>query len=104
MNPFEIGKPCIIIARRELLFEKYRMALKQDKYEIEVQNDDAINHNRIFFDFMQQTFNFLDGLYLHEKCPLIDTIIKYYSRKQSAEEIERLNRKKRTKKKKVRYV
>ena len=46
MNPFEIGKPCIIIARRELLFEKYRMALKQDKYEIEVQNDDAIKRNK----------------------------------------------------------
>ena len=41
-NPFEIGKPCIIIARRQLLFEKYIMALNQDKYYIEVQNDDAV--------------------------------------------------------------
>ena len=76
------------------------MALNRDKYDTEVRNDDAIKHNQIFFDFMQQTFNFLDGLYLHEKCPLIDTIIKYYSRKQSAEEIERLNRKKERKKRK----
>ena len=66
-NPFDIGKPCIIIARRELLFEEYRMALKREKYDIEVQNDDAIKRNRIFFDFMQQTFNCLDELYLHEK-------------------------------------
>ena len=52
MNPFEIGKPCIIIAEKELLFEQYRMALKWDKYDIEVQNDDAIKRNQIFFDFM----------------------------------------------------
>ena len=29
MNPFEIGKPCINIERREMLFEKYRMAIKR---------------------------------------------------------------------------
>ena len=63
MNPFEIGKPCNNIARRELLFEQYRMALKGGKYDIEVQNDDAIRSNQIFFDFMQQMFNCLDGLY-----------------------------------------
>ena len=75
MNPFEIGKPFIIISRRELLFETYTMAPKQDKYYIEVQNDDAIKRNRIFFDFMQRTFNRLDVLYLHEKSLLINTII-----------------------------
>ena len=52
MNPFLIGKPCIIIASRELLFEQYIMALKQDKYYIEVQNYDAVKRNQIFFDFM----------------------------------------------------
>ena len=67
MNPFEIGKPCNILARRELLFERYRMALKRKKYYIEVQNDDAIKRNRTFLDFIPQTFNRLDGLYLHEK-------------------------------------
>ena len=41
MNPFEIGKPCMIIARREMLFEQYIMAINQDKYDIEVRNDDA---------------------------------------------------------------
>ena len=49
------------------------MALNRDKYDIEVRNDDAIKRNRIFFDFMQQTFNRMDGLYLYGKCPLIDT-------------------------------
>ena len=91
MNPFEIGKPCIIIGGRELLFEQYRMALKRDKYTIEVQNYDAINRNRIFFDFVQWTFNYLDGLYLHEKCLLINTIIENKSRKHSAAEVERLD-------------
>ena len=71
------------------------MALKRDKYDIEVKNDDAIKRNRIFFDFMQRTFNPLDGLYLHEKSLLIDTITENQSRKQSAEEFERLKRKKR---------
>ena len=45
MYLFEIGKPCIIIAGIELLFEQYRMDLKPDKYETEVQNDYAIKRN-----------------------------------------------------------
>ena len=81
INPFEIGKPCIIIARKELLFEEYRMALKWDKYDIEVHNDDAIKRNQIFFDFKQRMFNRLDGLYLNEKSLLIDTIIENQLRK-----------------------
>ena len=55
------------------------MALNRDKYAIEVQNDDVIKSNRIFLDFMQQTFNFPDGLYLHEIFLLVDTIIKHQS-------------------------
>ena len=61
--------------KNELLFEQYIMALNRDKYEIEVQNDDAIKCNQIFFDLMQQMFNRLDGFYLHGKSLLIDTII-----------------------------
>ena len=53
------------------------MALNRDKYEIEVQNDDAIKRNQIFFYFMQITFTILDELYPHEKCFLIDMIMKY---------------------------
>ena len=74
MNPFDIRVPCIKIANSELLFEQYRMDLNREKYDIEVRNDDTIKRNRIFFDFMQQTFSRLDGLYLREKCLLIDTI------------------------------
>ena len=48
INPFDIRIPCINIAESELLFEQYRMALNQDKYDIEVQNYDAIKRNRIF--------------------------------------------------------
>ena len=43
------------------------MALNQDKYDIEFQNDDAIKCNGILFSFMQQTFKCLYGLCLHEK-------------------------------------
>ena len=84
MNPFDIGVPCIKIAGSRVLFEQYRMALNQDKYNIEVRNDDAIKHNRIFFDFVQRMFNRLDGLYLYESFIFIDTITIYQSRKESA--------------------
>ena len=66
MYSCDIGVPCIKIAKSDLLFEKYRMALNQDKYNIEVLNDDAIKCNQILFDFMQQMFNNLDGLYLRD--------------------------------------
>ena len=66
MNSFDIIKPCIKVARSEVLFEQYRMPLNRYKYDIEVQNDDAIKRNRILFDFVQRTFNYLYGLYLHE--------------------------------------
>ena len=36
MNPFGIHEPCIKIENNELLFEKYRMSLNWEKYEIEV--------------------------------------------------------------------
>ena len=86
--------PHIKIKRSELLFEQYRMALNQDKYENEVRNDDAIKCYQIFFDFMQQTLNRLYGLYLHGKTFLLDTIIKNKLRKQSEAKIEKLNREK----------
>ena len=70
------------------------MALNWEKYNIEVQNDDAMNHNRIFFDFMQQMFNRLNGLYLREVCLLIVMIMKDQLRKNSAAENVNLNRKK----------
>ena len=45
INPIGIDISCIKIAKSELLFEKYRMALKRDKDAIEFQKDDAINRN-----------------------------------------------------------
>ena len=47
-----IDPPCINIANNEVLFEKYRMALKRDKDAIQFQRVDAIKRNRYFFDFM----------------------------------------------------
>ena len=76
MNTFYIRVTCINIEKSELSFEQYRMALNWDKYDIEVRNDDAIKRNQIFFDFMQQTFNCLDGIYLLKKIVLIDTIME----------------------------
>ena len=61
MNSFDIGKPCIKIAKSEVLFEQYRIALNRDKYDIDLRNDNAIRRNQKFFDFMQQLFNRLDG-------------------------------------------
>ena len=36
MNQFDIGVTCIKIAKNELLFEKYRMALNRDKDAIDI--------------------------------------------------------------------
>ena len=57
-----------------MLFEQYRMAFKRNKYDIRVQNYDAIKRNWIFFYFMQQMFNRLDGLYMDADFVLIDTM------------------------------
>ena len=53
---------------------------------------------------MQRMFNLLDGLYLHGKILLIDTIIENKSRKQSAAEVEILNRKNNRNKKRKVYI
>ena len=68
MNPFVIHEPCIKIANNQLIFEIYRITLNRDKYYTEVQNEDAIKHKRLSFDFMQQKSNQLDGFYLREIC------------------------------------
>ena len=46
MNTFDIRVPCIKIAKSELLFEQNIMAINRDKYDIEVQNYDAIKRNQ----------------------------------------------------------
>ena len=101
MNPFDIGKPCIKIAKSELLFEQYIMNINRDKYDIEVRDDDALKRNRILFYFMQRTFNNLDGLYMDETFILMNE--KNQLREQSAAEVERLEIEKRseTKKRKI---
>ena len=62
------------------------MALERDKDAIEIQGGDAIKRNRLFFDFMLRMFNNLNQLYEKKKSLLIDTILKYQSRKESAKE------------------
>ena len=52
MNPFVIHEPWIKIANNELIFEQYIMAPNWEKYDVEVQNNDAIQRNQILFDFM----------------------------------------------------
>ena len=73
-NPIGIYRPCIKIANNEVLFETYIMALKQDKYAIEIQEDDAIKRNQLFFDFLLRMLNHLNQLYEKEKSLLIDRI------------------------------
>ena len=75
------------------------MALNWEKYDIEVRNDVSIKCNRPLFDFMQQTFNRLYGLYSREGCLLIEEITKDQNRKQSVSEIEKLNREIKSRKK-----
>ena len=43
------------------------MALKRYKDAIEIQKDDAIKRNQIFFDFVLRMFNHLIQLYEKEK-------------------------------------
>ena len=50
-NPMGIDQQRIKIANSGVLFEKYRMALKRDKYVLEIQKDDAIERNPIYFLF-----------------------------------------------------
>ena len=61
---FESINHALRFANSEVLFEKYRMALKRDKDAIEIQKDDAIKRNRTFFDFMLGMFNYLNQLYV----------------------------------------
>ena len=51
-NPFDIHVPWINIADSELLFEQYIIALYQYRYAIDVQDDDTIKRNQIFFDLI----------------------------------------------------
>ena len=86
MNPLGIDQPCLKIANNELLFEKYRIALKRDKDAIDIDGDDAIDSNQLVFDFMLIMFDHLNQLYEMGKSLLIDAILKYHLRKESDEE------------------
>ena len=55
-NPLGIKQPCLIIARNEVLFEKYRIALKRDKDAIDIDREDAINYKQLFFLFHAKNF------------------------------------------------
>ena len=57
MNPLGIDRPCLDIASNELLFEKYRNALKRDKYAIDIDGNDAIYSHQLIFDFMLRMFD-----------------------------------------------
>ena len=47
------------------------MALKRDKDAIEIQGDDAIKRNPLFFDFMLRMFAHINQLYEMEKVFLL---------------------------------
>ena len=48
INPRGINRPCQNIAKDEMLFEKYRIALKRDKYAIDIDGNDALDSYRLF--------------------------------------------------------
>ena len=86
MNSLGIIQPCLTIVNNEVLFEKYRISLKWDNDVIDIDEDDAINSNRLVLDFMLRMFDHINQLYEKEKSVLIDTILKYHLRKESAKE------------------
>ena len=67
MNPLGIKQPCIMMAKNEVLFEQYKIVLKQDKDAIDIKGEDEIKINRLFFYFMLRTFDSLNLLYEMEK-------------------------------------
>ena len=69
-----------------MLFEQYRISIKRDKDAIDIDKEDAINRNRLFFDFMIRMFDNINQLYEMEKNLLIDTISTYNLRKESTKE------------------
>ena len=71
MNPLGIKQPCIMIAKNEVLFEQIRIARKRDKDAIDIEGEDAINCNRLFFDFMLRMFDHLNQFYDMEKVFLL---------------------------------
>ena len=91
MNPFDIGKQCIKIAKSELFFEQYRIVLKRGKYDIEVRDDYAIKRKQIFLFYATNVQSSVWIIYgwdfyfdrYNKRDPLM---------KQSAAEVERMNR------------
>ena len=49
MNPLEINQPLLTIANNEVLFEQYIIALKRGNNAIDIEGEDEIKHNRLFF-------------------------------------------------------
>ena len=71
MNPLGIDRSCLKIASNELLFEKYRIALKRDKDAIDIDGDDVIDIHQLVLDFMLRMFDHLNQLYEMEKVFLL---------------------------------
>ena len=51
-----------MIAKNEVFFEQYIIALKRDKDAIDIEGQDEIKRNRLFFDFMLRMFDHLNQL------------------------------------------
>ena len=62
-NPLGIKQTCIMIENNEVLFEQYIIALKRDKDAIDIEGEDEINRNQLFFDFMLSMFDHINQLY-----------------------------------------
>ena len=52
-----------MIPKNEVLFEQYRIALKWDKDAIDIEEENEIKRNRLFFDSMLGMFDRLNQLY-----------------------------------------
>ena len=83
MNPLKIDQPCLTIANNEVLFEQYKIALKREKDTINIDGEDAIDSNRIFFWFHSKHVWSSKSIMWDGKSLLIDAILTYHLRKES---------------------
>ena len=101
---FKLVKHTLLLQGVNCYLNNIEWLLIRTIYDIEFRNDYSIKHKRIFFDLMEQELNLLDVLYMHENIIFLDKIMENQSIIKSAVEVERLNIKKRYKKREGRYI
>ena len=98
MNPFGVSESCAAIKTDPSLFEKYRVALTRDRYDIDLREDDAIERYKNFFYFVNRSFKHLGYLFNEERFHIIAAMrenAKFEDEKQLNKKSEKILKKKR---------